>query len=86
MLCGCGKAGKYTHFKADGSEVYSCNKHQRCRTREELEEACLKASSNLLRYIDAINKIDDYFEYANESIKDRKKVYQILGNLTESLK
>ncbi len=40
----------------------------------------------LTAYRKAINEIDDYFEYARESAKDQKKVYQILGNLTDSLK
>ena len=36
-------------------------------------------------YQEAINKIDDWFEYANESAKDREKVHEILDNLTLKL-
>lgn len=30
----------------------------------------------------SINKIDDWFEYMNESVADRKKIHEILDNLT----
>lgn len=36
-------------------------------------------------YRKAINDIDDYFEYANESAKDRQKVYSILDSMTKEL-
>lgn len=36
-------------------------------------------------YQKAINEIDDYFEYRNESKKDRKAVHGVLGRLTERL-
>ena len=35
---------------------------------------------------ETINKIDDFFEYRNESVTDRKQVHLILNQLTESLK
>lgn len=37
-------------------------------------------------YRDAINQIDDYFEYRNESEKDRKFIHGVLNTLTVSLK
>lgn len=40
---------------------------------------------HLQAYIKAINKIDDYFEYANESLKDRAYVHKVLAELTEEL-
>jgi len=33
-------------------------------------------------YQHTINKIDDWFEYMNESVEDRKKIHEILDNLT----
>ena len=36
-------------------------------------------------YRNFVNQIDDYFEYSNESLKDRKKVHQLLENLTDKL-
>ena len=36
-------------------------------------------------YQEAINKIDDYFEYANESKSDRKEVHDILAELCHQL-
>lgn len=43
-------------------------------------------SNNILEhYIKAINKIDDHFEYANESLKDRAFIHKVLGELTENL-
>ena len=32
-------------------------------------------------YARAINEIDDYFEYGNESVRDRNRVYEILDSL-----
>ena len=43
-------------------------------------------SKRLELYSKAINQIDDYFEYRNESRKDREVVYKILDKLTLSLK
>jgi len=37
-LCGCGKSGRYMIKDADGFDVYSCNKYQRCPTYDELYE------------------------------------------------
>lgn len=36
-------------------------------------------------YREAINEIDDYFEYANDSEVDKKVVRKILSDLTEKL-
>jgi hypothetical protein len=83
-LCGCGKLGKYVTI-TDGIEVYACNKYQRCLTRDELEIALATSNKRLTCYQKAINDIDDYFEYSAKSIANQKKVYQILGNLTDSL-
>jgi hypothetical protein len=41
--------------------------------------------NRLTIYQGAVNEIDDYFEYRNESKKDRKKVHEILKRLTENL-
>lgn len=40
----------------------------------------------LVAYQKAINQIDDYFEYANESKKDRVRVHSILFRLTDKLR
>lgn len=37
-------------------------------------------------YVEAINKIDDYFEYRSESVKDRSFVYGVLDKLSDKLK
>ena len=44
-----------------------------------------KEESYLSAYRNFINKIDDYFEYRNESLKDRKKVHELLDKLSEEL-
>ena len=36
-------------------------------------------------YMSAINKIDDYFEYTNESQRDKKYVREVLSELTLAL-
>ena len=36
-------------------------------------------------YIEAINKIDDYFEYRSDSTKDRSFVYGVLDKLSDRL-
>lgn len=43
------------------------------------------AINHLKMYQRAINEIDDFFEYANESMSDRYKVKSILSKLTVSL-
>ena len=42
--------------------------------------------TNLEAYKKAINDIDDYFEYSNTSVRDRRVVHNILSKLTERLK
>lgn len=49
---------------------------------EPLEREITKLVKQRDAYMRAINRIDDFFEYANESISDRKRVYSILDNLT----
>jgi hypothetical protein len=40
----------------------------------------------LKHYVEAINKIDDYFEYRSDSLKDRNFVYGVLDKLSDNLK
>ena len=44
-----------------------------------------KIEDEFTEYRTAINVIDDYFEYMNESKADRKVVHQILKKLTTEL-
>jgi iron uptake system EfeUOB component EfeO/EfeM len=44
-----------------------------------------KINNMLDAYKTFVNRIDDYFEYANQSIKDRMKVHLYLGSLTNRL-
>jgi len=44
-----------------------------------------KTEAALAAYTETINDIDDYFEYASESQRDRNYVHEILGKLTEKL-
>ena len=39
----------------------------------------------LKHYVEAINKIDDYFECRSESTKDRNFVYGVLDKLSDKL-
>lgn len=50
------------------------------------EKEFKRVQKNLELYQKAVNKIDDYFEYRNESAKDRNYIYGILLELSESLK
>ena len=54
-------------------------------TYEELCEDVRKNERYLKAYRNFVNQIDDYFEYRSESTEDRKKVHQLLQNLTEQL-
>jgi len=45
-----------------------------------------EGKSQLDLYKKAVNRIDDYFEYRNESKADREMVYKILDDLTKNLK
>jgi hypothetical protein len=81
--CGCGRPAKYsTPGNEDGG---SCNKYSRCPTYEQLANALELSNRRLACYQKAINKIDDYFEYNMDSNIDQRKVFQILGNLTDNL-
>ena len=51
----------------------------------EKQHECEKLKKQLIAYQEAVNKIDDWFEYANESAADREKVHEILDNLTLKL-
>ena len=79
--CPCGQPARYTSPCGKGN----CNKRKRCPTYEEL----LKENKLNVRYTWAyrnfVNKVDDYFEYQNESKKDRQKVHQLLQNLADQL-
>lgn len=50
--------------------------------REKLE----RKNKVLNIYIQAVNELDDYFEYRNESTKDRAFVFDAIGNLCEKIK
>jgi len=47
-----------------------------------LKERVKKVEARNRAYQFSINKIDDWFEYMNESDTDRKKIHEILDNLT----
>lgn len=36
-------------------------------------------------YREAINSIDDYFEYRNESVKDREFIHKVLDKLCKDI-
>ncbi|AKO61114.1 hypothetical protein AXI76_gp213 [Pseudoalteromonas phage H101] len=82
MKCGCGRQARYYMKDKEGS----CNKYQRCKTYEELLDDNKRLVESITLYGKTMNQIDDYFEYRNESVQDRKKVHQLLGNLTDKLK
>ena len=52
---------------------------------DEQDREIIRLKKQLDAYKHAVNKIDDWFEYANESAKDREKVHEILDNLTLKL-
>ncbi|ASU03330.1 hypothetical protein [Pseudoalteromonas phage J2-1] len=81
MKCNCGLPVRYSH----GAKGDSCNKYTVCPTYDQLLEENQKLQKQLYWYRYSVNQIDDYFEYRNESLKDRKKVHQLLGNLTDKL-
>ena len=49
-------------------------------------DKCSFIKSSFLKYQKAINQIDDYFEYRNESAKDKRHVMSIIDGLTKSMK
>tara|TARA_R100000541_G_C1897352_1_gene83959 strand:+ start:20564 stop:20923 length:360 start_codon:yes stop_codon:yes gene_type:complete len=81
LKCNCGLPVRYTH----GEKGDSCNKYAVCPTYDELLESTRKEERYRWAYRNFVNQIDDYFEYRNESLKDRKKVQQLLGNLTDKM-
>ncbi len=81
LKCNCGLPVRYSH----GDNIFSCNKYAVCPTYNELLESTRKEERYNLVYRNFVNQIEDYFEYSNESLKDRKKVFQLLGNLTDKL-
>jgi len=81
--CGCGRPVRYsTPGNEDGG---SCNKYGRCPTYEQLANALESSNRKLDCYRKAINKIDKHFGYNMDSNIDQRKVFQILGNLTDNL-
>ena len=81
LKCNCGLPIRYSH----GDKGDSCNKYAVCLTYDELLESIRKEVRYRGAYRDFTNQIEDYFEYSNESLKDRKKIFQLLGNLTDKL-
>jgi hypothetical protein len=79
--------------------THGCGKCIRCIVKQlltfaaslNLNEPKSEAKTNqyefrFARAQEALNRIEDYFEYSNESLKDRKKVQAILKDYTESLR
>ena len=81
LKCNCGLPVRYSH----GEKGDSCNKYGVCLSYDELLENTRKDQVYLAAYRSFINEIDDYFECRNESLSDRKKVHQLLDNLTDKL-
>ena len=81
MKCNCGLPAKYSHVEKGDS----CNKYEACLPYDELLENTRKDQVYLSAYRNFVNEVDDYFEYRNESLVDRKRVHQLLGNLTDKL-
>lgn len=52
---------------------------------DDMDEEIIRLKKQLDAYRHAVNKIDDWFEYMNESKADREKVHEILDNLTLKL-
>jgi hypothetical protein len=50
-----------------------------------MEEEIIKLRKQREAYQIAVNRIDDFFEYANESKKDRKFIHGVLDTLTKTL-
>lgn len=56
--CGCGKRGRYYHFK-DGVEVMACNKYIVCATYEELQDRVRLLGHEMNTYKAYLQKIVD---------------------------
>lgn len=48
------------------------------------QKLCILEDINIA-YREAINEVDDYFEYRNESKKDREFIHKVLIKLTNRL-
>ena len=77
---------------SDNAEVLKGRIKQLEQRNKELEaqvkcanEAGKKISGYLSGYQKAIKDIDDYFQYSNESMRDRMKVHKIFMELTNAL-
>ncbi len=53
--------------------------------KPNLEEQLRILTKQRDAYTDAINEIDDYFEYTNESQQDKDFVYDVLDRLSTNL-
>lgn len=52
---------------------------------EQIENDLMRERKKLHAYQATINRIDDFFEYSNESKSDRKFIHEQLNKLTNSL-
>lgn len=52
---------------------------------DSLDEERIKLTKQREAYQIAVNRIDDFFEYSNESKKDREFIHGVLGTLTKTL-
>lgn len=82
--------GKWAYYHEDAEEwyVYESDVHS---TLNYLMQTGvfepIEYKPDILRlYVQALNRIEDYFEYMNESKKDREFVQKVLSELTEKLK
>ncbi len=60
--------------------------HTLSKTVEKVFARSQKDTQALEEYRNTINKIDDFFEYANESTKDRQKIHELLDKLAAKLR
>ena len=52
---------------------------------DEMEREIIKLRKQREAYQIATNRIDDFFEYSNESKADRKFIHNVLDTLTKTL-
>ena len=52
----------------------------------ELQHKLHRQKELVTAYQKTINRIDDYFEYSNNSIGDRQYVHELLADLSKKLK
>jgi len=84
MACNCGRPVRYSIFK-NGVEKLSCNKRVICPTYEELTKDLNRTKAILALYTKTINRIDDYFGYADEHPKARRQIHRLLDDLTDKI-